>query len=169
MDGIEGTSVRTEPVSAPSDAPVVVVYVDDGDPYTVAVLRVHVTAFGHHDQLREIAHDAEPIQRVKAACGHSDLDEVERLFVFVNAAVVIGVLGDLVIPPLHKAAGLGSIRHFFPKHERAGEISKQGVTLLGAKRAAASGEVEPWHSDAPFKLLVRIKPGGVRAQAFNSA
>jgi len=23
----------------------------------------------------------------------------------------------------------------------------------------ASSEVDPWHSDAPFKLLVRIKPG----------
>src|SRR5215469_17731770 len=169
MDGIESTGVRTEPVSAPSNAPVITVYVDDGDPYTAGVFRVHVTAFGHHHQLREVAHDTEPIQRGETASGHSDLDEVERLFVFVNAAVVIRVLGDLVIPALHKAAGLGSIRHFFPKHERAGEISKQGVTLLGAKRAAASGEVDPWHSDAPFKLLVRIKPGGVRAQAFNSA
>src|SRR5215469_5771255 len=159
MDGIESTGVRTEPVSAPSNAPVVTVYVNDGDPYTARVFRVHVTAFGHHDQLREVAHNTEPIQRGEAASGHSDLDEVERLFVFVNAAVVIGVLGDLVVPALHKAAGLGSIRHLFPKHERAGEISKQGVTFLGAKRAAAGSEVDPWHSDAPFKLLVRLNQG----------
>src|SRR5215468_8371355 len=76
---------------------------------------------------------------------------------FVNAAVVIGVLGDLVVPALHKAARLGSIRHLFPKHERAGEISEQGVTLLRAKCAAASSEVDPWHSVAPFKLFVRKK------------
>src|SRR5215475_2798364 len=156
MDGIEGTGVRTKPVSAPSNAPVVVVYVDYGDPYAASIFRVHVTALGHHDQLRKVAHDAEPIQRGEAASGHSDLDEVERLFVFTNAAVVIGVLGDLVVPALHKSPGLGSIWHLFPKHERAGEISKQGVTLLGAKRAASSSEVDPWHSDAPFKLFVCI-------------
>src|SRR5215469_2819514 len=162
MDGIESTGVRAEPVSAPSNAPVVTVYVDDGDPYTARVFRVHVTAFGHHDQLREVAHDAEPIQRGEAASGHSDLDEVERLFVFVFAAVVIGVFGDLVVPALHKASGFGSIRHLFPKHERAGEISKQGVPLLDAKRAAASSEVDPWHSDAPSNCFFHINQGRAR-------
>ena len=84
-------------------------------PYTAGVFRVHVTAFGHHDQLREVAHDAEPIQRSEAPSGHSDLDEVERLFLFVNAAVVISVLGDLVVPALHKDAGLREYPAPFPK------------------------------------------------------
>src|ERR1700755_2296226 len=89
LNGVESARVRTEPICASTDPPVVTPNVDNRYPNSSCVFRDHVASFRHHDQPRKVAHDAESIKCRKPSGGHPDFDEIERLFVIVLSGVVV--------------------------------------------------------------------------------
>src|ERR1700730_2919882 len=85
----------------------------------------------------------------------ADFEKVEWLVVIRAARIVVGVLGHLVDPALHKLPGGRRIRHLLPPHEDLGQLRHHGVLGRFRKCTTTKRQINPWHSDLR-KLRVAI-------------